>query len=78
MGKKSKNKKSGAYVVFRGRVPGVYLKYESVQKQVDGFHNNKQEGFDSLSAARAAYREYAGPDASLEPLDLESTANPLF
>jgi viroplasmin and RNaseH domain-containing protein len=78
MGKKTKNKKASAYVVFRGHVPGVYLKYESVQKQIDGFHDNKHEGFDSLSDARSAYREYSGPEASIEPLDLDSTAIPLF
>lgn len=67
MGKKPKKV---AYVVFRGREPGVYLTWDECNAQVDGFTDNKQKGYFTVHEAETAWkswcsREEAGPPRNL-------------
>lgn len=44
------------YVVWEGRVPGIYDKWEDAFEQVDGYEGAKYKGFDDQEAATAAFR----------------------
>ena len=46
------------YVVYRGRIPGVYNSWRSCQEQVAGFSNNSYQGFETLQEAQANYMNY--------------------
>ena len=46
------------YVVFRGRIPGIYLDWESCQEQVSGFRDNIYKGYNSLEEAKADFEEW--------------------
>ncbi|MGI6478508.1 MAG: viroplasmin family protein [Salinivirgaceae bacterium] len=43
------------YVVWVGRIPGIYETWNEVKDQVHGYENAKYKGFESLDAAREAY-----------------------
>ena len=44
------------YVVYKGRVPGVYEHWEDVHKQVNGFKGNCQKGYATKAEAEAHWR----------------------
>jgi ribonuclease HI len=46
------------YIVFKGRVPGVYDKWEDCFKQVNKFKGNNYKGFKTREEAEARYRNY--------------------
>ena len=46
------------YVVFEGRVPGVYSSWEACNKQVSGYGDNNHRGFKTRQAAEDAYSKY--------------------
>ena len=41
------------YVVFKGRVPGVYEHWEDALSQVNGFKGNSYKGYATRSIAEA-------------------------
>lgn len=45
------------YVVWKGRIPGVYDNLDDAMAQVDGFQGAIFKGFDSPAAAAEAYRK---------------------
>lgn len=53
----SKNK---FYVVWTGRNPGVYDRWEACQKEIEGFKGAKYKGFPDRTSAETAFKE--GPD----------------
>lgn len=46
------------YVVYRGRVPGVYTEWAEVHEQVNRFPGNSHRSFPSETLARASYLEF--------------------
>lgn len=52
MGKKPRK---AAYVVVKGRVPGVYTEWEKCQAQVNGFRGNEYKSYDTLRDAEKAW-----------------------
>ena len=48
--------KTKYYVVWEGRIPGVYDDYSDVQEQVDGYSGAKFKGFATSQEATEAYR----------------------
>ena len=43
------------YVVFKGRLPGVYDHWEDCVKQVTGFRGNYYKGYNTRAAAEARW-----------------------
>jgi viroplasmin and RNaseH domain-containing protein len=60
----AKKTKKEAYVVFRGRVPGVYRSWPECDAQVNGFSKGKQLGFDSFAEAMVAWEEWQRKSAA--------------
>ncbi|KAG6806048.1 hypothetical protein H0H92_012904, partial [Tricholoma furcatifolium] len=50
-----RSSKAKAFVVFKGRIPGVYQSWHACKDQVSGYSNNSYEGFSSLEEAQAAW-----------------------
>ena len=48
------------YVVYRGRVPGVYATWARCNVQVIGFKNNSYKSFPNKEEAEASYLEFMG------------------
>ncbi|KAG6808137.1 hypothetical protein H0H92_005289 [Tricholoma furcatifolium] len=46
---------SKVYVVYRGRIPGVYLDWDACLDQVSGYSNNSFKGFNTLEEAQEAW-----------------------
>ena len=46
------------YVVYIGRVPGVYTEWSECHDQVNGFSGNDYKGFKSKKEAEASYLEH--------------------
>ena len=46
------------YVVFEGRVPGVYEEWEDCKKQVHKFSGNCYKGYVTRQEAEAKWRNY--------------------
>jgi hypothetical protein len=46
------------YVVYRGRVLGVYDEWDDCLKQVDGFKSNSYKGYKSREVAEARYMKH--------------------
>jgi ribonuclease HI len=46
------------YVVFEGRVPGIYDKWEDCFKQVNKFKSNNYKGFKTREEAEVRYNNY--------------------
>lgn len=46
------------YVVFRGRVPGVYDEWEDCHKQVNKFSGNRYKGYPTREQAEARWRNH--------------------
>ncbi|KAG6809767.1 hypothetical protein H0H92_014806 [Tricholoma furcatifolium] len=59
-----KRQKYAAYVVFEGRVPGVYLNWDEASKQVSGYPNQCQAGFRTVEEARDAWNRACAPGHS--------------
>ena len=52
--------KNKFYVVWNGRTPGVYDRWEACQKEIEGFKGAKYKGFPDRLSAETAFKE--GPD----------------
>lgn len=48
------------YVVYRGRVLGVYSSWAMCNAQVTGFPNNCHQSFATMEEAEASYLEFTG------------------
>ncbi|KAG6895256.1 hypothetical protein C0992_002340 [Termitomyces sp. T32_za158] len=59
--KKSK-KPHAAYVVFCGRLPGIYFNWESVASQINGYSGAVQRGFPTVKAAIDAWNHALSHD----------------
>jgi ribonuclease HI len=46
------------YVVYRGRVPGVYVHWENCLKQVNKFKGNNYKGYKTMAEAEAWWRNH--------------------
>ena len=44
--------KKVAYLVRKGRIPGVYNTYDEVQKQCNGYPGNEQKGYTAAQGGR--------------------------
>lgn len=44
------------YVVWQGKIPGIYEDWNSCKKQVEGFNNAKYKSFPTLEEAEKAYQ----------------------
>jgi viroplasmin and RNaseH domain-containing protein len=51
-------KKKVAYIVFRGRKPGIYQSWDECKAQTDGFSGCDHRGFDSLLEAERVWEEF--------------------
>jgi ribonuclease HI len=49
--------KSKYYVVWNGRVPGIYEGWDKCKEQVAGFNGAKYKGFPTLDLARSAFND---------------------
>jgi viroplasmin and RNaseH domain-containing protein len=47
-----------SYVVYRGRVPGVYVHWEDCLKQVNMFKGNSYKGYKTMAEAEARWRNH--------------------
>jgi viroplasmin and RNaseH domain-containing protein len=45
-------------VVYRGRVPGVYVHWEDCLKQVNMFKGNSYKGYNTMAEAEARWRNH--------------------
>ncbi|KAG6808655.1 hypothetical protein H0H92_003381 [Tricholoma furcatifolium] len=50
-----RSSKGKAFVVYKGRIPGVYQSWHACKDQVSGYSHNSYEGFGSLEEAQAAW-----------------------
>ena len=46
------------YVVYKGRVPGVYDDWEDCRRQVHRFNGNSYKGYTTMAKAEARYTRY--------------------
>ena len=46
------------YVVYKGRVPGVYDDWEDCRRQVHRFSGNSYKGYNTMAEAKARYTRY--------------------
>ena len=46
------------YVVYKGRVPGVYDDWEDCRRQVHRFSGNSYKGYNTMAEAEARYTRY--------------------
>ncbi|KAG6809120.1 hypothetical protein H0H92_001476 [Tricholoma furcatifolium] len=51
----NKHKRNKVYVVYQGRVPGIYTDWDACAEQVSGYSHNSFEGFLSLEEAQDAW-----------------------
>lgn len=72
-----------AYVVFRGRKPGIYYTWPDCQAQVDGFPKGMQRGYKSVAEAEMAWAEWerkvsykVASFSNSAPSDSENTSRP--
>jgi viroplasmin and RNaseH domain-containing protein len=47
-----------SYVVYRGRVPGVYVHWEDCLNQVNMFKGNSNKGYKTMAEAKARWRNH--------------------
>ena len=47
-----------SYVVYKGKVPGVYDDWEECQRQVHHFSGNNYKGYITRAEAKARYASY--------------------
>jgi ribonuclease HI len=43
------------YVVWKGRIPGIYSSWEACKQQIDGFEEARYKSFPNMEQARIAY-----------------------
>lgn len=53
-----KSTRKGAYVVTKGRIPGIYYTWEDCSAQVTGFPKNSFQGYDIRSLAEQAWEQH--------------------
>lgn len=70
----AKKPKYQAYVVFKGRKPGIYKDWNSTNAQVHRFSGEDQRGFTTLEAAVQAWEEHARTVANVEIKEEESNS----
>jgi viroplasmin and RNaseH domain-containing protein len=46
------------YVVYMGRIPGVYVHWEDCLKQVNKFKGNNYKGYKTMAEAEARWRNH--------------------
>ena len=51
------------YVVYQGRVPGVYDEWEDYLKQVNKFQGNSYKGYKSREEAEARYMNHVAEES---------------
>lgn len=54
------------YVVWNGRVPGVYDNWEDAREQIESFPNPRYKGFSSAAEAAAAFRNGNGDSSAAD------------
>jgi len=59
--------KSNFYVVFAGKIPGVYSHHETAMQQLDGFPDAKLRGYQKLLPAMAAFENGRKDDKIVLP-----------
>lgn len=62
--------KKEAYVVFEGRMPGVYLTWSDCEAQVKGFSGAQYKGYSTLEEAERAYSSSIGESTPSEQKDI--------
>lgn len=59
-----------SYVVYKGKVPGVYDDWEECRRQVHRFSGNSYKGYTTRAEAESRYARYlAGEGGALEEPD---------
>lgn len=53
-------KKNSIYVVYKGRIPGVYLTWDECQEQTNGFSGPEYKGYKNVAAADADCQKRTG------------------
>ena len=70
------------YVVYKGRVPGVYEEWHNCHQQVHKFSGNSYKGYETREEAVAQWRRHVGKKMNrlkfLVPLLLTATAVVLY
>ena len=62
--------RDAAYVVYKGKVPGVYDNWEECRRQVHRFSGNSYKGYTTRAEAECRYVRYlAGEEGALEEPD---------
>lgn len=56
------------YVVFRGRVPGIYRAWPHCHQQVDGFSGNLYQSYTNFEEARMAWEHFLSQNVAKEIL----------
>lgn len=51
-------RKYSHYVVFRGKVPGIYVTWLSCKNQVNGFKGNAYKGYHNQEEAQQAWKAF--------------------
>ena len=71
MGKKEP--KYAAYVVKRGREPGIVRSWEECEKRVAGFSNAEFKGYETMYLAEQVWNEHVAntPQSSASSLELQ-------
>jgi viroplasmin and RNaseH domain-containing protein len=54
------------YVVYKGKVPGVYDDWEECRRQVHRFSGNSYKGYYSLAEAQTRYANYLARERTRE------------
>jgi ATP-dependent DNA helicase PIF1 len=64
-----KNRAKAAYVVFVGRIRGIFTTWIECEAQVHGYPGNKQRSFDSTAEARTAWEEFVRSTQQVSSLE---------
>jgi viroplasmin and RNaseH domain-containing protein len=54
------------YVVYKGKVPGVYDNWEDYRRQVHHFSGNSYKGYNTLAEAQTRYANYLARERTRE------------
>ena len=63
------------YVVFKGRIPGIYDNWPDCQAQVNGFSGQSYKAYSTRSAAEDAWFSHMGSHYLSQPVALAEPAN---
>ena len=58
-----------SYVVYKGKVPGVYDDWEECRRQVHSFSGNSYKGYTTRAVAEARYTRYLAGDRREQSMD---------